>query len=93
MFLDTKDPYFYIKTVGYDGIPQPLFIAKYDQIQEENLTAPAEEKTGYVTEEDLDKKLSSFGKFITEEELEDRVLKVLQDKMAPAKKRTKEETP
>lgn len=97
LFLDTKDPYFYIKTVGYDGIPQPLFIAKYKQIQEEELSAPkaaAPENPGYITEEDLDKKLSSFGKFITEEELEDRVLRVIQEKMAPPKtKKVKEEAP
>ena len=83
LFLDSKEPYFYIKTVGYDGVPQPLFISKYEQIKEEDFNTsnsiPTEE---YVKKSDLDTKLSEFNRFVTEEQLEDKITQIIQDKMS-----------
>ena len=84
LFLDSKEPYFYIKTVGYDGVPQPLFISKYKQIKEEDLTQPATPPPteDYVKKSDLDTKLSELSRFVTEEELENKITQIIQEKMS-----------
>ncbi len=83
LFLDSKEPYFYIKTVGVDGVPQPLFISKYQQIKEEDLAqTPSVETSDYVKKEDLEAKFSELGRFVTEEELEEKITKIIQDKIS-----------
>lgn len=70
IFFDTKEPYFYIKTVDPDGRPQPLFIASYKQINENELptqessSKPVFDLSGYVRKEDLD-----MSKYVTKEDI------------------------
>ena len=60
LFFDVKDQVFYIKTVGYDGVPQPLYIASYKQISEDELTstqtsaAPQADMSEYIKKSDLE---------------------------------------
>lgn len=54
--------------------------------------APEVDLSGYIKKEDLDKRLSELGTFVTEEELEDRVLRVIQEKMMPSSPKTVKRT-
>lgn len=106
IFFDVKDPVFYIKTVGYDGIPQPLFIASYKQISESELpnTAAAQHQmdmsdylkksdidmSAYATKEDVSKILSALevrNDYVTNEEFEDRVMRLIQEKMTSTRQK------
>jgi hypothetical protein len=79
--------------MGYDGVPRPLFIAKYQQVTEEDLNpapepapapAPEVDLSGYIKKDELDEKLAGLSQFVTEEGLEDRVLRIIQEKMMPS---------
>lgn len=109
IFFDVRDKIFYIKTVGLDGVPQPLFIAKYTQISENDLPQSQQGQTAnvdmseyvkksdidmsaYATKADIEKlieALESKEDYVTNDDLEDKVMKVIQDKMsAPRTRKT-----
>lgn len=69
IFFDAKEPIFYIKTVGADGVPLPLYVASYKQINENELNSsepakPTLDLSGYLKKEDLD-----TSKFATKEDI------------------------
>ena len=70
VFFDSKEPYFYIKTVDPDGRPQPLYIASYKQINESDLPTadsaakPTFDTTNFVRKEDLD-----MSKYVTKDDI------------------------
>ena len=88
ILLDSKEPYMFIKTVGYDGIPRPLLICEYNQLSEEEFNKRHQPKTepqpeqnneNYITKTDLDKALQ--GRFVTLDDLEDTIVEILQERM------------
>lgn len=102
IFFDVKDKVFYIKTVGTDGVPQPLFIAKYSQVNENELSPqvssePQVDMSEYLKKSDIDlnafatksdiakliESLSNQRDYVKNDELEDKVLQVIQEKMIP----------
>ena len=102
IFFDVKDKVFYIKTVGTDGVPQPLFIAKYSQVNENELAPqvsaePQVDMSEYLKKSDIDlnafatksdiakliEGLSNQRDYVKNDELEDKVLQVIQEKMIP----------
>lgn len=61
ILMDSEDSYFYIKSVAFNGIPNPLRKFKYEEIFEIVPELPvAVDKTEYVSKEDFNKAIEEL---------------------------------
>lgn len=68
IFFDSEDSYFYIKSVGFNGVPNPIRKFKYEEVIEtpnDNLP-DAKEVPNYVTKEDFDTAISKLTELISQ---------------------------
>lgn len=68
MLLDSEDSFFYIKSVGYNGVPSPIRKFRYEEVIEtpNDILPDAKEVPNYVTKEDFDAAISKLTELISQ---------------------------
>lgn len=68
IFFDSEDSYFYIKSVGFNGVPNPIRKFKYEEVIEtpNDILPDAKEVPNYVTKEDFDSAISKLTELISQ---------------------------
>lgn len=57
LLLDSEEPIFYIKSADASGMPHPLRVFEFTERAQNNATAKSLDLSGYVTYEELEKRL------------------------------------
>ena len=60
ILMDSEDSFFYIKSVGFNGIPNPLRKFKYEEIFEVVPELPVINSAEYVTKDDFNKAIEEL---------------------------------